>query len=66
MRARDLLCVKTSFSFNRSGMNDVHMNVYFDGSPDKVAIIFDDKTLTFSIEPIPADRPLEIEYNALI
>ena len=42
------------------------MKVYFDGSPDKIAIVFDDETRVFPIEPIPVDRPLEIEYNALI
>ena len=42
------------------------MNVFFDGSPTKIAIVTDEKTLIIPTEPIPADRPLEIEYNALI
>ena len=58
--------MKISFSIKQSSKKDVIMKVYFDGSPNKIALVIEDKNLTFPIEPIPVDRPLEIEYNALI
>jgi len=42
------------------------MKVYFDGSPSKIAIVMDTHKQIFSNEVSAADRPLEIEYNALI
>ncbi len=42
------------------------MKAYFDGSPNKVAIVIDEQTMVIPTEPTPVDKPLQIEYKALI
>ena len=42
------------------------MKVYFDGSPSEIAIVTEDHTHIFSNEVSAVDKPLEIEYTALI